>query len=163
MDRRAFLGTLALGALAACARDLVGGEAVAAVKTSSTERKGSNVIEKIRKTDEEWKKILTKEQYNVLRQKGTERALTGEYAKNHDKGIYVCAACGLSLFDSDTKFESGTGWPSFWAADRPGPRRDRGRPQLLLDPHRGALRPLRRPPRPRLRRRPAARPACATA
>jgi peptide-methionine (R)-S-oxide reductase len=108
------LGTLALGALAACARDLVGGEAVAAVKTSSTERKGSNVIEKIHKTDEEWKKILTKEQYQVLRKQGTERPGTGEYARNHDKGIYYCAACDLSLFDSATKFESGTGWPSFY-------------------------------------------------
>jgi peptide-methionine (R)-S-oxide reductase len=117
VDRRAFLGALALGSLAVCARELAGGGklAAAALKTASAgERKGPDVIEKIHKTNEEWKKILTKEQYYVLREKGTERAWTGEYAKNHDKGIYTCAACDLDLFSSDTKFESGTGWPSFW-------------------------------------------------
>ena len=117
MDRRAFLGALALGSLAACARDLVGGGEVvqAAVKPDAkSARKGSDVIEKIHKTDEEWKKILTREQYEVMRKKGTERAWTGEYVNNHEKGVYLCAACDLDLFSSDTKFESGTGWPSFW-------------------------------------------------
>jgi peptide-methionine (R)-S-oxide reductase len=110
------LGTLALGALAACAKELVGGgETVqAAVKGAGSAKKGSDVIEKIHKTDEEWKKTLTKEQYHVMREQGTERAWTGEYAKTHDKGIYYCAACALDLFNSDTKFESGTGWPSFY-------------------------------------------------
>jgi len=74
----------------------------------------TNTIEKIHKTDEEWKKILTPEQYKVLRKKGTEPAFTGKYHANHEKGVYVCAACGLPLFSSDTKFDSGTGWPSFW-------------------------------------------------
>jgi peptide-methionine (R)-S-oxide reductase len=75
----------------------------------------SELIEKVVKTDEEWKKILTPEQYNVLRHEGTERAGTSPLNKIHDKGVFVCAACGLTLFSSDTKFDSGTGWPSFWA------------------------------------------------
>ena len=70
--------------------------------------------DKITKTDAEWKKELSPEQYDVLRHQGTERAFTGKYWDNHQKGFYVCAGCGLELFTSDTKFDSGTGWPSFY-------------------------------------------------
>ncbi|MBI2065157.1 MAG: peptide-methionine (R)-S-oxide reductase MsrB [Candidatus Yanofskybacteria bacterium] len=65
------------------------------------------------KTESEWKTCLTPEQYKVLREKGTEAAFTGKYYKNKEAGMYVCGACGQELFSSDTKFDSGTGWPSF--------------------------------------------------
>ncbi len=76
--------------------------------------KGKIVIERIEKAEAEWRQVLTPEQYHVMREKGTERAFTGEYWKNHDKGTYLCAACGQELFSSKEKFESGTGWPSYW-------------------------------------------------
>lgn len=66
------------------------------------------------KTPAEWKKQLTAEAYQVTRLEGTERAYSGKYWNNHEKGIYSCVCCGLALFSSATKFESGTGWPSFW-------------------------------------------------
>ncbi len=70
-------------------------------------------MDPITKTEEEWKRDLTPEQYAVLREKGTEAPFTGQYVDNHEKGVYKCAACGQQLFDSGTKFDSGTGWPSF--------------------------------------------------
>lgn len=93
-----------------------GAEAVRpkAVKLYSVAKKGYIMSEKIIKTEEEWKKLLTQEQYHVIREKGTERAFTGATWNNHDKGIYRCAACGNDLFSSEHKYESGTGWPSFW-------------------------------------------------
>lgn len=76
-------------------------------------------IGRVTKSDAEWKKILSPDAYRVLRQKGTERAYSGKYHDNHTKGIYYCAGCGLELFSSDTKFESGTGWPSFYKPVKP--------------------------------------------
>jgi peptide-methionine (R)-S-oxide reductase len=76
---------------------------------------GLIVSNKLVKTEEEWKKDLTPEQYHVLREQGTEPAFTGRLWDNHEKGVYKCAACGADLFTSHTKFESGTGWPSFYA------------------------------------------------
>ncbi len=72
-----------------------------------------NQIDPIPQTDEEWKAKLTPEQYRILREKGTEAPFTGKYYNDHSEGMYRCAACGLELFSSDTKFDSGTGWPSF--------------------------------------------------
>lgn len=69
--------------------------------------------DKIEKSDEEWRKELTPEQYRIARQKGTERAFTGEYHDSKKPGTYTCVCCGTPLFDSDAKFDSGTGWPSF--------------------------------------------------
>ena len=70
---------------------------------------------KLKKSKEEWRKILTSKEFRVLREKGTEYPFTGKHLHNKKKGIYVCAGCGNELFSSDTKFNSGTGWPSFWA------------------------------------------------
>ena len=69
---------------------------------------------KVIKTDAEWRQTLTPEQYRIARQKGTERAFSGEYAHTKDEGTYKCVCCGEPLFSSETKFESGTGWPSFY-------------------------------------------------
>jgi peptide-methionine (R)-S-oxide reductase len=72
------------------------------------------VSEKVEKTDQEWKAELTPEQYRVLRERGTERAFTGRYHATKEPGTYRCAGCGAELFSAETKYESGTGWPSFW-------------------------------------------------
>ncbi len=72
--------------------------------------------EKIRKTEEEWKELLTPEQYSILREKETEQPDSGKFYRFGGDGVYVCVACGNRLFRSDTKFDSGSGWPSFWAA-----------------------------------------------
>lgn len=88
--------------------------------SSATKTKGDLIsltgekLQPIEKSEEEWKKQLSPEAFIVLRKEGTERAFSGEYADNHEKGIYLCGGCDLPLFSSETKFESGTGWPSFW-------------------------------------------------
>jgi len=78
------------------------------------ERTGVPMNGKVEKTDEQWRELLTDEQYRVTRRKGTERAFTGEYWNTKEPGVYQCVCCGQPLFDADTKFDSGTGWPSFW-------------------------------------------------
>jgi len=85
-----------------------------AIRIYSAEKGGYIMTEKVRKTDQEWRERLTAEQFQITRRKGTERAFTGKFAKYHEKGIYTCVCCGTDLFRSETKFESGTGWPSFY-------------------------------------------------
>ena len=80
----------------------------------SGKRIGAMQVEKVVKTDAEWKAQLSPEQYEITRHAGTERAFTGKYWNNHERGLYRCVCCGNALFSSDTKFESGTGWPSFY-------------------------------------------------
>ncbi len=80
----------------------------------SVAAKGYIMTSKIVKSPDEWKKLLTPEQYHVAREQGTERAFTGATWNNHAKGVYQCACCGNDLFSSEHKYESGTGWPSFW-------------------------------------------------
>jgi peptide-methionine (R)-S-oxide reductase len=78
------------------------------------ERTGAPMGDTIHKSDEEWRSLLTEEQYRVARRKGTERPFHNAYWNNHEEGVYRCVCCGQPLFDSATKYESGTGWPSFW-------------------------------------------------
>jgi len=111
-----FILALALGAIGCNSSN--SSKKAAAGPGTETERKKMDDSkaggEKLVLTDEEWKKRLTPEQYHVCREKGTERAFTGEYWNCKKEGTYVCVACGNKLFSSDAKYKSGTGWPSFW-------------------------------------------------
>jgi peptide-methionine (R)-S-oxide reductase len=77
------------------------------------------MTDKVEKSEAEWRNDLTPEQFEITRRKGTERAFTGEYWNNHDAGVYRCRCCGAELFRSDEKYDSGSGWPSFWQPSRP--------------------------------------------
>ncbi len=87
----------------------------ASYPAASAPREANTMVYPITKTDAEWREILTPEQYRILRQKGTERPGTSEYCQIHAPGMYTCAGCGNELFKSETKFESGSGWPSYFA------------------------------------------------
>ncbi len=89
--------------------------ALAQSEAADKKRSGTSRINKISKTDAEWKSLLTPEQYYVTRQKGTEAPYSSPLLDVHEKGVFICVCCELPLFSSDTKFESHTGWPSFWA------------------------------------------------
>jgi peptide-methionine (R)-S-oxide reductase len=133
MNRRSFISSaVALGAFTALARipghalfqEANGSNRSTGGSNGSMEAHGAGAkaeeIKKIIKSDAEWKNLLTPEQYNVLRQKGTEAPYSSPLNDIHDKGTFVCAACELPLFSSAQKFDSGTGWPSFWAPFKKG-------------------------------------------
>jgi peptide-methionine (R)-S-oxide reductase len=122
-DRRAFLG-IGVSALflagcstqpARAAKDGKARDVKLAVFDRQGKRTGVETVEKIVKTEAEWKRQLTPMQYEVTRRHGTERAFTGEYNNHKGDGIYKCVGCGTALFDSKTKYDSGSGWPSYWA------------------------------------------------
>ena len=102
------------------------------------------MVEKIAKSESEWKQELTPEQYHVTREAGTEPAFTGKYWKTKDAGTYHCVCCGEPLFDSSTKFDSGTGWPSFFKPADEGKVEEHKDRSFRDGAHRGTLRPLRR-------------------
>jgi len=105
--------TIILTVLAVVLLSAVALSAAVKLRVYSVEKKGYIMTDKVVKTKEEWKKQLGDEQFHVTREKGTERAFENAYWDNHEKGVYKCACCGLDLYLSDDKFESGTGWPSF--------------------------------------------------
>jgi peptide-methionine (R)-S-oxide reductase len=105
------------GLVFSCSPGTPGGDAGVSVpeqiRVYSAEKGDYEMSETVVKTKEEWKKVLTPEQFHILREKGTERAFSGIYDNHHEHGVYRCAACGLDLYRSEDKYDSGTGWPSF--------------------------------------------------
>ena len=116
MNRRYFLSSsLMVGAFAALSRFPAGASIFRNSRRSRGDVQGDKGMKKVIKPDAEWKQLLTAEQYNVMRQKGTEAPFSSPLNNIHEQGTFECAACELPLFSSATKFDSGTGWPSFWA------------------------------------------------
>ena len=125
ISRRVFLIACFFGLIAACEKkglrpaatskpSGVGQAAPSQIRLFSAARKGYIMSDKVVKSEAEWRKLLEPEQYHVTREQGTERAYTGATWNNHEKGIYQCVCCGNDLYRSEHKYESGTGWPSFW-------------------------------------------------
>ncbi len=113
MNRRYFLSTsIALGTFVVFSKVPVVGELL--LQNGNRNQSSNKGIKKVIKTNEEWKRILTPAQYEVTRQKGTERPFSSSLNENHQVGVFQCVACGFTLFSSKAKFDSGTGWPSFW-------------------------------------------------
>lgn len=112
-DRRRILSFLIWALPVFACSPLGSADAAAPAKPALDLEPRPATVTKVEKTPEEWKKLLTAEQFRVLREQGTERAFTGALWDNHEKGVYRCAACGLELFTSADKFDSGTGWPSY--------------------------------------------------
>ena len=121
ITRRSFITSCFFGILAACSKSGSPQIATATVQSGASQvrlysynRKGYVMSDKVVKTEEDWRKLLDKVQFHVTREKGTEQAFSGETWNNHEKGIYQCVCCGNDLYSSEHKYESGTGWPSFW-------------------------------------------------
>jgi peptide-methionine (R)-S-oxide reductase len=116
MGRRgAMLAIASAAGLISVRRAIAGGTVKIVEFDAAGHKKGLVTVEKVVKADKEWKQQLTAEEYEVTRHEGTERPYTGKTWNNHKDGLYSCICCGTALFNSTTKFESGTGWPSFWA------------------------------------------------